>query len=181
MQICSKEESLDKFAVTRTLASFLINVMWMAQFAMLLVFRFSHPGKVCSGDYKKYNVDENAKDEASGRYNRDEQFDKYFLTSQGAFFYYYSTISIGCLLAACCLAGCCGCGQLSWQSRQTMDKIDHFFKNMDSFEGIMKKEQEKYYKSYAEAHGYDFKGQDQEKNKKQGQTEEEFRNVFKED
>ena len=36
---------------TFVLFEVLVTLMWLVQFWMLIVQRFSHPGKVCAGDY----------------------------------------------------------------------------------------------------------------------------------
>ena len=37
---------------------FFVTITWLVQFSMLLIYRFSHTGKVCSGDYSDIMVPE---------------------------------------------------------------------------------------------------------------------------
>ena len=74
LKVCvAKQKQLDRLVATRTLVVFLINILWVVQFFLLVVFRFSHTGKVCSGDYKKYILDKDAEiPEDSKQYARNE-------------------------------------------------------------------------------------------------------------
>ena len=44
----------EMFGISTVIASIGVNVMWIVQFTMLLYYRYSHAGKVCSADYAGY-------------------------------------------------------------------------------------------------------------------------------
>lgn len=121
--------------------------MWMVQFLILIVYRYAHTGKVCSGDFKKYNL-EGATDK------RDQQYDGLYLRSEGAFFFWYSVICLSIFSAAFLCAIGCTLPFACMQNYQAMINIEDVFRNMDSISEIIRKQQEKQYKEYAEKHGY---------------------------
>ena len=55
-RIVTKEEKAKEYGISLMCLNFFINVMWIVQFTMLIIFRFSHSGEVCSGDYEQYNM-----------------------------------------------------------------------------------------------------------------------------
>jgi len=52
-----KEETLENYQISKVFVKMMINIMWMVQFSILIVYRYAHTGKVCSGDFKKYNLE----------------------------------------------------------------------------------------------------------------------------
>ena len=50
-RILTKDEKVEKLGVSLMCLNFFINMMWIVQFIMLVLYRFSHSGEVCSGDY----------------------------------------------------------------------------------------------------------------------------------
>ena len=61
---------------------------------MMFVYRFSHSGKVCSGDFRDNNL-----------------FDNIYLIGEGRFFYVLCMIQIVVCSCACCVGCCIGCAQ----------------------------------------------------------------------
>ena len=79
---------------------------------MVIIYRFQHTGKVCSGDYLA-DIEILLRDEelAEGNYDyTNEEYGKYFLYQEGKFFYCYvmaiALVSLSIILLACCFAGC---------------------------------------------------------------------------
>ena len=78
----------------------IVAAIWITQFILLIVYRFSHTGKVCSGDYSADSmiVDDLAK--------ADEKYNIYYMRSEGDFFYFYvlccGLAAIAFVLFACC-------------------------------------------------------------------------------
>ena len=71
----SKETQL-AYGFSRTLLNMIVNATWMVQFWMMIIYRWSHGGAVCAGDYSAYYpYDENSK----GGYN----YNKYYLPTEG--------------------------------------------------------------------------------------------------
>ena len=92
-----------KFDLTTICLEVCVTAMWLTQFIMLITYRFSHTGMVCSGDYA---IDEMS-DEA--QFEENKKFNVYYLLEEGKFFYYY-LISLAILTGvfvflACCMGG----------------------------------------------------------------------------
>jgi len=120
--------------------------MWIVQFLTLIVYRYAHTGRVCSGDFQKYNL-------VGDTDKRDQQYDGLYLRSEGAFFFRYSVICLSIFSVAFLCAIACTLPFACMQNRQAMTNIEEVFRNMDSISEIIKKQQEKQYKAYAEKHG----------------------------
>ena len=66
------------------------------QYLLIFLFRFSHSGKVCSGDFNTYF--------------ETQIYEDYFLKSQGKFLYYFGIISVTLFsVGFCCLGFCTTC------------------------------------------------------------------------
>ena len=52
-QLVLGQKKLD-YAVSSMILTICTKFMWMVQFTMLLVFRFSQPGRICSCDYSRF-------------------------------------------------------------------------------------------------------------------------------
>ena len=92
-----------KLGRTSAFSSFLLHCASLTQFLLLLCARFSHSGRVCSGDFREYILGVGGRRE-DGRGRYDDRFDKYFLDSAGNFFYYYSIFCLSAVLVGlCCL------------------------------------------------------------------------------
>ena len=50
----TSKEKKDMFGISMVVTSIAVNLMWIVQFTMLLYYRYSHAGKVCSADYAGY-------------------------------------------------------------------------------------------------------------------------------
>ena len=74
-QIIISEKTKEKYSISLMGLSIVINIMWLTQFTLLLVFRYSHAGRVCSGDFETYIP-------------KDDQvkYTKYYLHGEGNFF-----------------------------------------------------------------------------------------------
>ena len=60
-----------------------IAAIWITQFSFLIYYRFSHAGKVCSGDYSSMGL-LLQKEKA-----QEDNYDIYYMREEGKFFYYY--------------------------------------------------------------------------------------------
>ena len=103
-------------------------------FTLLYIYRFSHVGKVCSGDYKYYVLTEDG--------NPNNDYDMYFLKSEGNFFYYYSMILMWIAAIVFFLATVGGIIVMIMGAMESLGNIEEFVKNMDSIPEMMKKQQE---------------------------------------
>ena len=63
------------------------------QYLTLFIFRFSHSGKVCSGDYNPYF--------------ETPIYEDYYLRPQGKFLYYFGVLSLTLFSLGCCCFGFC--------------------------------------------------------------------------
>ena len=89
------------YQVSSTIFSMLMNTMWMTQFIMLLVIRFSQSGRVCSGDYIDF---------IGLQQNGTPPYSNYYMIEQGEFLRWYSTICLSLTFGAiCCFSGCITC------------------------------------------------------------------------
>ena len=140
-RIMTKEDTTKQFGVTLMCVNFFINLMWIVQFIMLLSFRFSHQGEVCSGDYQEYS-----QVKKDGHWVPDAQYDNYFLKSEGKFMLIYGMIAIWSVGICLCCGGCLGACLFVGSSVEAFNNIEDTFKNMDSFNDIVTK--------YAKDHGY---------------------------
>ena len=126
---------------------------------MLILYRLSHVGKVCSGDY--------AEDQYwSGKVvTTDDQFDKYYLKAEGQFLWGYLIIGIiGSLMFAgfsCVLGSCLFMGG----SFMSLKLIEDLVKNFDNIPEMMKQK--------ANEKGFGKKDEEAKK------PEEEFKEEFK--
>ena len=119
------------FSVTNLLLDLGIKITLLTQFLLLCIYRYSHSGQVCSGDYKNYIL---TKDGAI-----DSSFDKYFLKSEGNFFYYYSMIIIWVTFIVISLATVGGFCIMLVGASESLTNIEEFVKKMDSVPEMMKK------------------------------------------
>ena len=76
---------------------FIVTVGWLAQFITMITYRFSHTGRVCSGDYSSL-----PSQVAQTQYNI------YYQRQEGDFFYYYCLCSAIAVLVFLALACCIG-------------------------------------------------------------------------
>ena len=103
-------------------------------FTLLYMYRYSHVGKVCSGDYKYYVLGEDG--------NPNNSYDQYFLKSEGNFFYYYSMILIWLVSIVFFLATIGGLIVMITGALESLGNIEEFVQTMDSVPEMMKKHQE---------------------------------------
>ena len=108
--------------------------MWIVQFTMLCVYRYSHAGKVCSADYAGYVY---TKDR---QYVTDPQYDEYYLKKEGKFFMVYSIVCFSIIGVLLCLALTCGLCLFIGGASDSYNNIEDFFKKMDSIPEMMKKQ-----------------------------------------
>ena len=131
----------EKYNVTYLFFYVAFKVSEIAQFTLLYIYRYSHVGKVCAGDYKKFVLNEEG--------NPDNSFDKYFLKSEGNFFYYYSMILIWIFFILFSLASVGGIVVMLMGAAESLSNIEEFVKNMDSIPEMMKKHQEGQFNRYS--------------------------------
>jgi hypothetical protein len=129
-------ETGDKYGVSMVLFTISVRIMQLTQISLLAIYRFSHSGAVCSGDYVSYfltNDGSNTIDRAS---------DPYLMKSEGSFFRIYLMIWIVLLCVLLCLSSIVPCIGLT-HAATTVSNIEEFFWKMGSFTEEMKKAQER--------------------------------------
>ena len=103
---------------------------------MLAIYRFSHAGAVCSGDYTSYFL------MADGINTIDRTSDPYLMKSEGSFFKVYLMIWFVLLCLLLCISSIVPCIGIT-HAATTISNIEDFFWKMDSFSEEMKKAQER--------------------------------------
>ena len=73
---------------------------------MLISYRYSHTGKVCSGDYSESEL--LTQDVKGGIYVEDDKYGDYYMREEGSFFYYYIYFCILISLMFIILSGLVG-------------------------------------------------------------------------
>ena len=116
----------EEYGISKVMIGLAVWVTLVIQYVMVLLSRFSHPGKVCCGDYSVYLESPSI-------------YEQYYLRQQGKFLYYFAIISIVIVSVATCCIGTCGTCFVLGESTAAFNNIEDFFKNMDSFSEMMRK------------------------------------------
>ena len=123
-----------KDGVSKSIVFFevVIGLLWVIQVLMLLSYRFSHTGKVCSGDYAELELinDQN--------YLTDDKYNEYYIRDEGDFLYYYM---VACLiLGIVILFLACFVGSMIFMggSFAALNSIDQILKNIDKLPDMMR-------------------------------------------
>ena len=83
-----------------------VSVVWIVQFILLAVYRFSHTGLVCSGDYASaLYIASNIPKTKSGV---QDKFSNYYMREEGDFMYYYVFACIALFFVFFMFACCTG-------------------------------------------------------------------------
>jgi len=135
----------------------------------MIIYRYSHGGAVCAGDYAEY-TNKNNSDEIKNL--------AYYMMSEGSFFKIYSIIIFSMIGLACCIGICALSTAVVGVGFQSSTNIDNFVRHMDPLEEIMRKMQEKKYQEAAAKAGYGNAGN---ADNEAGPKEEDVRNEFKSD
>ena len=85
-----------------------VAIIWIVQFSMLIGYRYSQTGRVCSGDFSEDElVAENIQDRPA---IAQDKYAKYFLKQEGLFFYHYTfaclILFVIVLMLVCCFGTC---------------------------------------------------------------------------
>ena len=85
-----------------------VGVLWMVQFGMVIGYRFSHTGAVCSGDYAEDQLI--MSNMAESRASSLDRYNEYYVRAEGDFLYYYVGACVMLFftffLCACCTGTC---------------------------------------------------------------------------
>jgi hypothetical protein len=110
-----------------------VAAVWLTQFIMLIVYRFSHTGKVCSGDYTADSMINSS--DVSGS---DQKYNVYYLRQEGDFFYYYIISIAYVLLGLVVLAICLGSILFMAGSFTALTFADNILSNFDNLPEMMR-------------------------------------------
>ena len=151
----------------------LIFVMWVTQFYYLVNYRFSHVGKVCSGDYAQIEILDGEALESVKKYQI------YYLISEGNFFKYYALSCLFGSIFIILLAGCFGTIMFKTGSFAATVMLSQAFENMEKIPGMFKpKSQEDEHEDNNYWNMHDENDQDQQARYANMSSQERFRYEF---
>ena len=110
----------------------IVAIIWLTQFIMAIVYRFSHTGKVCSGDYSKDQMINEDTEVADSKYNI------YYLRQEGDFLYYYMVTCGVVLLIFLILACCVGTILFGAGSLAALKMAEGILMNLDNLPEMMR-------------------------------------------
>ena len=109
--------------MSQTCFIYAVNLTSLYQFSYMIKARYSHGGRVCSGDFVSY-------------YDIPERPDMAVLRSEGNFYSTYPLIILGILAVlftcVCCFVILMGADQVG----KGLKEIDDFFMNIDNLDSI---------------------------------------------
>lgn len=123
--------------------SFVLYLLWFMQIAMMGVVRLTHTGHVCSGDYKDFVLLDNS-------FEKDHQYDKYFLEVEGKFFFWMAIIPIQVVVGICIFFLALSLFNYRYRYIRIDGTIVHFVSQTDEYEKYVRSQQEKMFKNYQE-------------------------------
>ena len=131
-QTARKNSKTKAFDLSTVCLEVCVTATWLTQFIMLINYRFSHTGKVCSGDYA---IDEMSDD---AQFEENKKFNIYYLLEEGKFFYYY-LISLAILSGVFVFLACCMGGVTFFSgSFVSLKFIEQAISGMEDIPGMMK-------------------------------------------
>ena len=104
-QNMSKKKGANKYLVLQEL---IVALVWIAQVYLVISYRYSHTGKVCSGDYAELELMNDSQTLT------DDKYVDYFLKEEGDFLHYYMisiviffffVLGLACLIGSCLFMG----------------------------------------------------------------------------
>ena len=111
----------------------IVAAVWIVQLSMVVSYRFSHTGKVCSGDYAELEL------MSDTPYLTDDKYVEFYVKEEGDFLYYYIMsiiIFFFVILALACLVGSC---LFMGGSMTALKMVEEMLQNIDNLPEMMRK------------------------------------------
>ena len=120
-------------------ADILISLGCFIQFVMVVIYRFSHTGMVCSGDYAAEELIIQGKSSDASSLLKDDKYSAYYMGEEGDFLFYLVFTFVIALFVLLLLSCCIGSCLFLAGSFTAVKLIEDILKNIEMLPEMMKK------------------------------------------
>ena len=116
----------------------LVATTWITQFILLLKYRFSHTGYVCSGDFAEDQMIRSLNTNGKVSQSMLDQYNQYYISNEGDFLYFYVVALLVLFFLFFIGAACTGTCLFFMGSATSLQLVEQTLKEFDKIPEMMK-------------------------------------------
>ena len=116
----------------------MVAATWITQFIMLLTYRFSHTGYVCSGDFAEDQMIRSLNTNGKVVQAELDQYNQYYISNEGDFLYFYVWALVAMFIIFFVSAICMGSCLFFLGSATSLQLVEQTLKEFDKIPEMMK-------------------------------------------